>query len=196
MKYFLFVVVTLACFALSPEAIAQGPGGTGAAGGLGPGGDRALRSAPESDTVAILYRSAIVQVVERSGGWTRIRVEGWLPQAETAGSSDTVVEGLGLAAIRADPERHEGSIVRWRVQHISLQRADTLRSDIAVGEPYLLVRDPGGEVGFVYVVVPPDQLPPASNLAPLQRFEIIARVRHGRSSLTGHPILDLLEIRP
>jgi hypothetical protein len=98
--------------------------------------------------------------------------------------------------LRSDPERYRDQTVRWRVQHIALQQADSLRSDMAPGEAYLLVRDPGGEPGFVYVTVPVLLLETASNLAPLQRIEIVGRVRAGRSHLTGHPILDLVEIHP
>jgi hypothetical protein len=134
--------------------------------------------------------------MEQSDGWVRVRVEGWLPEGQAESVTAVAMPDLGLAAIRAEPDLHEGSIVRWRVQHIGVQRADSLRSDIPLGESYLLVRDPGGEPGFAYVIVPSDQLVGASNLAPLQRFEITARIRQGRSPLTGHPILDLLEIHP
>lgn len=103
---------------------------------------------------------------------------------------------LGLAEVRADPERFAGAAVRWRVQFVALQRADSLRADMTVGERYLLVRDPGGESGFVYVVVTAAHLPAIAALAPLQRVEVAGRIRSARSPLTGHPILELLELRP
>lgn len=112
----------------------------------------------------------------------------------SAVSSPVLVVDLGLASLRADPNSYAGAVVRWRVQNLGVEYADSLRSDMPIGEPYLLVRDPGGEPGLVYLLVPRRLLSQAIGLAPLQRFEAVARVRTGRSPLTDHPILEILEI--
>jgi hypothetical protein len=78
---------------------------------------------------------------------------------------------------------------------MALQRADSVRTDFQRGEPYILARDPGGEPGFVYIAVPNTLLAEVRKLAPLERIEVVARVRSGRSPLTGHPILELVELR-
>jgi hypothetical protein len=156
----------------------------------------ALLSAPGADTVAQMFGSAAVEVVGPEAGWARVRIEGWIPLTDVAGLQQSATpENLGLAAVKADPERYAGQSVRWRAQYIALQRADSLRSDMTIGESYMLVRDPGGEPGLAYVAVPPALLPSVSGLAPLQRVEVFARIRTGRSPLTGHPILELIELR-
>jgi hypothetical protein len=152
-------------------------------------------SGPGGVAVAHLVPGATVEILQESGDGLRVRIEGWIARNDMVGIAiDT--PNLRLSDVRAEPDRYAGAMVRWRVQHISVQRADSLRSDMPRGEPYLLARDPGGEAGLVYALVPPDLLSMATNLAPLQRVEIVGRIVFGRSPLTGHPILELLEIRP
>lgn len=156
---------------------------------------RVLMDIPGGDTIAHLAQGAAAEVVERDGEWVRIRVEGWI-RADTTFAAQLPPGGLRLTDLRAEPDRYIGELVRWRVQHIALQRADSLRSDMERGQPYLLLRDPGGESGFVYAIVPSPLMSAAGALAPLQRVQIVARVREGRSPLTGHPIVELVELIP
>jgi hypothetical protein len=156
----------------------------------------ALLRSPGGDTLAIVRPGAPAEIIGEEGDWLRVRMEGWIHRADAGEGDPGSLGALTLSALRSDPELHRGRVVRWSVQHLALQTADSLRSDIGPGERYLLVRDPGGEPGFVYAVVPPQLLLEAGSLAPLQRVELVARVREGRSSLTGHPLLDLLEIHP
>jgi hypothetical protein len=48
---------------------------------------------------------------------------------------------------------------------------------------------------FVYVAIPPEQMGAAGGLTPLERITVVGRVRTGSSTLTGAPILDLVEMR-
>ncbi|MEX0912827.1 MAG: hypothetical protein WD031_05290 [Gemmatimonadota bacterium] len=161
---------------------------------------RTLLAAPDGDTIALIRPGAVLQVVseaDEAGQWMQVQLEGWIRTGERGESAGTAAPpDLGLAQLRSEPARYVGRVVRWSVQSIGLQRADSLRSDMADGERYLLARDPGGEPGFVYLVVPPELVSAAEALSPLQRFEAVARIRTGRSPLTGHPILDLLEVNP
>lgn len=158
---------------------------------------RVLLAAPAGDTLAILRGEPRGSVLDESGSWVRVRIEGWMPRAELPDFDPTSVQGeIRLADVRADPQGMVGATVRWRVQHIALQRADSLRAEMEMGEPYLLVRDPGGEVGFVYVTVPSALGGVAANLVPLQRVEIVGRVRAGRSRWTGHPVVELISLEP
>jgi hypothetical protein len=156
---------------------------------------RVLLTAPEGDTIAQLGPLAEPQIVREQGDWIQVRIEGWIRREAFVAGAGTE-RSLGLAELRRDPQRYEGQVVRWRVQHLGLQRADALRTDMPRGQPYLLMRDPGGETGFVYAIVPPSLLAASEDLAPLQRLEIVARIQTGSSPLTGHPIVELLELRP
>ncbi len=158
--------------------------------------DATMLGEPGGAVIADVRRAAPVQLLEDGGGaWVRVRVEGWVSRDVLGpGAATPVVESASLAAIRATPDRYVGSRVRWNVQAVALQRADSLHSDMQPGESYLLVRDPDGELGFAYVVVPPPLIDRVSGLTPLQRIQVVATVRVGRSPLTGHPILDLVEV--
>ena len=48
---------------------------------------------------------------------------------------------------------------------------------------------------FVYVAIPPEQSNVAQGLSPLERITVVGRIRTGASTLTGAPILDLVELR-
>lgn len=160
-------------------------------------GERSIRASPDGPQLASVAPAAHLEVVGREGEWARVRLEGWV---RIPGEGDvnpaSPLTGLSLRALREDPETYRGRTVAWRVQFVAVQRADSLRTDFAPGEHYLLTRDPGGEPGYVYIAVPQALLAQARRLVPLQQVEVVGRVRTGRSPLMGHPVLDLLEIRP
>ena len=93
-----------------------------------------------------------------------------------------------------DPDEHVGRVVSWRVQFVSLEQAEALRTDFRRGEPFLLARYGGPEGEFVYVAVPPEQESVARGLVPLETVSVTARVRTGASALTGTPIVDLITL--
>lgn len=157
-----------------------------------------LHAAPGGDTLGVVAGTAL-EAVGREGGWTRVRLEGWtrarLPLAGS-GTPEAPWRNLPVRALRAEPERFRGQVVAWGVEFVALQRADSLRTDFAPGEPYLLARDPDGEPGLVYVAVRPEQVRALRGLTPLQPVRLVGRVRSGRSPLMGHPVLELLELNP
>lgn len=158
---------------------------------------RVLHSSPSGDTLGSLAPGARLEVLGQEGEWARVRVEGWVritPGTEL--NAPGPLRGLTLRELRAEPDRYRGQSVQLQVQFVAVERADSLRTDLRPGEVYILARDPGGERGFIYVVVPPELRAAAGQLVPLQRLNILGRVRTGRSPLMGHPILDLVELRP
>jgi hypothetical protein len=107
--------------------------------------------------------------------------------------ADTALRlSLSAADIRAAPEEARGALVRWDVQFIAVQRADQLRRDLRVGEPYILARGPGSETGLLYLAIPPALLAEVERFEPLQSLTVTARVRVGRTEPVGIPLLDLL----
>lgn len=152
-----------------------------------------LRIAPDGDTIGIVDPGTSLTVVERQNRWARIRVEGWVLTSELESPEvDSMVVDVSAAALRANPDQYQGHRVRWQVQFIALERAEAVRTDFYEGEPFLLARAPNPAEGFVYLAVPPELLPDAEALLPLDEVEVLAQVRTGRSALMGVPVLDLL----
>ena len=130
--------------------------------------------------------------VARDNGWTRVRIEGWIRDDNLVPTDSSYRPSLSAADIRAAPDGAKGAMVRWEIQFIAIQRADQLRPDLRLGEPYILARGPGDETGLLYFAVPQSLLPEIERLEPLQELTVTARVRVGRSEPVGVPILDLL----
>jgi hypothetical protein len=159
-------------------------------------GELVLHAEPAGSAVGTLGSDAAVEVVGREGDWARVRVEGWVLSPEgSAINAPAPLSNVTLDAMRQAPDRYRGQTIAWNVQFVALQTADSLRTDMSPGERYMLARDPGGSPGFVYISVPDVLLAGVRRLVPLQRIQVIARVRTGRSALMGHPILELIEIR-
>ncbi len=154
-----------------------------------------VHGAPGGDAVANVESGTPITVVERAGGWTRVRVEGWVRSEElVAADEDEAVADLSAAALKASPDEYAGLRLRWTVQFVALERAEVERVDFYEGEPFLLARAPDPADGFVYVAVPTELVSAAESLRPLETIEILAQVRTGRSALMGVPVLDLLAL--
>ena len=158
----------------------------------------AVLSAPDGDTLATTAAGDL-EVLAREGSWVRVRMEGWVwsPRTSEGRDEDEATSSSPLTPAdlsAADGARHEGSRVTWRVQFISLERAEAVRTDFYEGEPFILGRVGGGEGPFVYVAVPPDRLGAAEGLTPLEMITVTGRIRRADSALTGTPILDLLAL--
>jgi hypothetical protein len=170
--------------ARAPEGVAS----VGAGGG-------AILTAPDGDTLAVAAAGGDLELIGREGSWARVRVEGWMwmPATPTpvADSGPAAIEPADLAA---DPTGHNGRVVAWVLQFISLERAEAVRTDFFQGEPFLLTRFGGPEGSFVYVAVPPQRLTEVDGLVPLERISVTGRVRTGASALTATPIIDLLSL--
>ncbi len=153
-----------------------------------------LLSAPGGAERAALPAGSPVEILGRDRGWVRVRVEGWLPEADVEVAAAGEASRISATDLRADPERFRGAVVRWEVDVIALQRADVLRKGFAPNEPYLLLRGPAGDASVTYAAVPPSLLELARGLRPMSRVIITARVREGRSEPVGIPVLDLQSI--
>jgi hypothetical protein len=173
---------------------ARVPGGFQRAGAAG----ASILAAPDGDTLAVAAPSSDLQIVRREGNWARVRLEGWvwLPVGDEADEEAPTEAPTALepAVLRDSPEAYAGRVVAWSVQFISLERAESVRTDFFEGEPFLLTRFGGGDGPFVYVAVPNDRLPEVEGLLPLERIEVTGRVRTGASSLTGAPIIELISL--
>lgn len=153
---------------------------------------------PAGDTIATFQPGAQAQVLGRTGDWIRVRIDGWVygPAALDSALRLADTGDLTPAQLRADPARYRGALVRWRVQFVSLQRAESTRRDFEEGEPFVLARGPAGDAGFVYLAVPDELIPVAESLEPLEFVTVVGRVRTGRSSQMGGPVIDLTDIEP
>ncbi len=153
-------------------------------------------ASPDGDSIARLRPGAQAQVLGRTGDWIRVRVDGWVygPAALDSATHLADTGGLMPAQLRADPGRYKGALIRWRVQFISLRRAERARSDFSEGEPFIHARGAAGDAGFVYLAVPDELLAAAERLRPLEYVTVVGRVRTGRSSLLGSPVIDLTDI--
>lgn len=147
-------------------------------------------SGPATGQIA---KGAIVQVLARDRDWVRVRLEGWVREADLL-VSDTTLRALSAADIRSDPAGARGKLVKWEVEAVSLQVADALRTDLRTGEHYLLALGPGAEKTLLYIAIPPLLLASVRSLPPLAAVTVTARVRTGRSEPAGVPILDLQSI--
>lgn len=147
-------------------------------------------SAVRSGAVAGRLDAALpVEVVERRDGWSRVRVDVWVPDASLSGG---VGVGPTGAELRADPDRYVGHTVEWRLQLLAVREADELRPELPRGQPYLLTRGPLPETGFVYVSIPSAEVAAYRSIPPLSEITVRATVRAGRSRFLPTPVLDLV----
>lgn len=161
---------------------------------LRPATRAALRAAPDGRALGALEPGAIAVPVARERGWVRVRVEGWVRERDLVPADSALRSGISAADLRADPEGTRGTVVRWDVEVLAFQRADALRRDLQLGEPYLLARGPAGENALLYLALPAALVDEARAIAPLTTVRIAARVRTGRAAPTNVPILDVTSV--
>lgn len=163
--------------------------------GLTPTRATVMRRAPGGDSIGGIGPGAVAVPLARDRDWVRVRVEGWVRENELQTVDTAVQTRLSAADLRADPDGTRGIVVRWNVQVLSpIQRADPLRRELAENEPYIIARGPDTESALLYLAVPPSMLDAVTSVSPLTNVVITARVRTGRSSPVGVPILDLVSI--
>ncbi len=192
---------TLACLLFLPGVEALGAQGTPdsttakavspATIPLRPASRAELRTAPDGPVTGTVIAPGTVIPLGRERGWVRVRLEGWVKESDLLPVDSSLRTALSAADLRADPEGSKGKLIRWKVEILAYQRADALRRDLAIGEPYLLARGPSGENALLYLALPPALVEEAKAIVPLTVVQIIARVRTGRSAPTNVPILDV-----
>lgn len=156
-----------------------------------------LLASPGGDSLATIRPLSDLEVVERRGDWVRVRIEGWVasPTLDQPADSGTILTGIAPEVLRSNPEAFRGRLVEWKVQFIAFDRAEKIRTDFKEDEPFILARPPGDQPGFVYLAATEEQLPLIRTITPLQWIDVVARVRTGRSTQMGAPVLELIEIR-
>jgi hypothetical protein len=158
-------------------------------------GPARLMATPEGPPVGALERGGRARVVSRSGEWVRVQVEGWVKESETRPASDSgALTGVSAAEVRAAPGRYIGKAVDWRVQFLAVQVADELRPEIPAGRSYLLTRGPLPESGFVYVIIPNDQVERFRALTPLQELMVRGTIRAAATRYLPNPVLELIAL--
>jgi len=150
-----------------------------------------LAATPEGGQLATLEPGTSGRIVGRAGDWVRVQFEGWVRASELKPAAEGALVGVSAAEVRADPQRYLGQTLEWRVQLIAIQTADELRSELPAGQPFLLTRGPLPEPGFVYVMVPRDQLARFQALPPLQELTLRVIVRAPRTKYLATPVVEL-----
>ncbi len=151
-----------------------------------------LVETPAGRELGTLSAGSQGKVLARTGGWVRIQVEGWVREEDVMPGQGAALVGVSAAEIRASPSRYIGQVVQWRIQFVSLQKADELRPEIPSGEYYALARGPLPESGFVYVIVPSSRLEQFRALAPLQEIVIEARIKAAATRYLPNPVVELV----
>ncbi len=149
-----------------------------------------LSARPDGPPIGRIEATRRVEVLERRDGWSRIQLDGWVRDAAVGDTPPP--DRISAAEIRADPERYVGQTVEWSLQVLAVEKADELRPELPLGQPYVLARGPLPETGFVYLVVQGDQVDAFRNLEPLTEVRVRATVRAGRTRFLPTPVLDLV----
>jgi hypothetical protein len=153
-----------------------------------------MRNAPQGGVIAPLPAETPVRVLESRGGWTRVRVDGWVPSSSVrAGSLGEVGPDVVAAA---PPGTFIGRTVRWTLEHVALQQADPWRPDFEAGEWYDLARVPGVEGRYVYLALPERLVEEFRGMSPFRTLRVEGTVRTGQSALTGTPIVEVTRLLP
>jgi len=153
-----------------------------------------VHATPEGAPVGTLRTGTAARVLGRVDGWTRVQIEGWVRDADVRPDSGTTLTGVTAAEVRAEPDQYVGRTVDWRLQLISVQIADDLRSEMINGQPYLLARGPLPEAGFVYVTLTKAQADQMRALPPLQELVLRVTIRAARTRYLETPLVDLVSV--
>jgi hypothetical protein len=131
-------------------------------------------------------------VLGRTGEWVRVQVEGWVRESDLEESAGGALTGITAAEVRSEPARYLGKMVEWRLQVISVQTADELRTEMPRGQTYLLTRGPLPEPGFVYVTVTEAQAAEFRALPPLQDLTLRVNIKAARTKYLTTPVVEFV----
>jgi len=153
-----------------------------------------LAVVPDGASIGAVDSGGFARVVARSGGWSRVQVEAWVPDSVLRPAEAGVLVGVSQAEVRANPSQYVGRVVEWRLQFVAIQKADELRPEIPAGQSFLLMRGPLPEPGFVYVMVPQNQLPRFEALPALKDLTMRGLIRAATSRYLPTPVLELVAV--
>ncbi|MEP6590933.1 MAG: hypothetical protein ABJC19_07105 [Gemmatimonadota bacterium] len=170
-----------------PPAPTEAAAGTSSAVTVAAG--TALSAQPNGPPVGALETAVRAEVNEHRAGWTRITIEAWVRDAAIGVAN---AGGITAADLRDNPDKYVGQSVDWSLQVIAVQKADELRPELPLGQPYVLARGPLPETGFVYLLVPQDEAERFRSLAPLAQVQVRATIRAGRTRFLPTPVLTFV----
>lgn len=147
-----------------------------------------LTTGPGMDQIGKLPEPMTAEVTQRTGGWVKVRTETWVREGD-ASPAPADSGQLTLAMLLAEPEKHVGARVTWRLQYLSTHTADELRPEMPPGEPYLLTRGPLPEAGFVYLSMTKAQADRFRSLEPLEEILVSATILASRTRYLPIPVL-------
>lgn len=153
-----------------------------------------LAIVPAGAAIGSVDSGAGARVIARSGGWSRVQVEAWVPDSTLRPAEAGVLVGVSQAEVRANPSQYVGRVVEWRLQFVAIQKADELRPEIPAGQSYLLMRGPLPEPGFVYVILPQNQLARYEQLPALKELTLRGVIRAATSRYLPTPVLELVAV--
>jgi len=156
-------------------------------------GGAALAGAPDGTAIGTLSAAAAASLEEQRGEWLKVRVDAWVRRADVEGPL-APPPAITAAMLRENPDKYVGQTVEWRVQFLAHQQADELRPEMPVGRPYLLVRGPLPESGFVYVLLSKEQAAQLQGLQPLDELALTATVRAARTRYLATPVVELVRL--
>ena len=151
-----------------------------------------LYATPQGGPYASLQTGAPARVLGRSGEWVRVQLEGWVREADLEEAAGGALTGITAADVRSDPGRYVGKMLEWRLQLISVQTADELRTEMSKGQNYLLTRGPLPEPGFVYVTVTPGQAAEFRTMPALQELTLRVIIKAARTKYLTTPVVEFV----
>ena len=154
--------------------------------------ETALLATPQGGPYGTLQAGAPARILGRSGEWARVALEGWVREGDLEGASGGALTGVTAAEVRSEPSRYVGKAVEWRLQLISVQTADELRTEMSRGQKYLLTRGPLPEPGFVYVTVTESQAAELQALPALQEMTLRVNIKAARTKYLTTPVVELV----
>ncbi len=149
---------------------------------------------PGNGPLGNLVPGAKGRVLGQSGEWVRVQFEGWVRASDLRPESGSATLGVSAAEVRADPARYVGKTLDWRLQLVSIQTADELRPEIPAGQPYLLMRGPLPEPGFVYVMLSRSAVDRFKALPPLAELTLRVTIRAARTRYLPTPVAELVAV--
>jgi hypothetical protein len=174
-----------------PPAAAAAPApGSDSSGWVTVPGGTTLAAQPSGAQVGALEAALRGEVVERRDGWSKVRLEAWVRDG-TLGVGPPP-DQITAEEIRTNPERYIGQTVEWTIQVLAVQKADELRPELPLGQPYVLARGPLPETGFVYLLVQAAEAERFRGLEPLAEVRVRATVRSGRTRFLPTPVLTFV----
>ena len=151
-----------------------------------------IYASPQGGQYGTLQAGAPARVLGRSGEWVRVSVDGWVRDIDLQAATGGALTGVTAAEVRAEPARYVGRTVDWRLQLISVQTADELRTEMSRGQRYLLTRGPLPEPGFVYVTVTTAQAAEFRAMPALQEMVLRVNIKAPRTKYLTTPVVELV----